>query len=114
MPACRSASFALLQIAILMLFACFAGSVCAQSLNLEGQTGGAATPFAYTTPSKPESISLPAAAFHLLSGGDIVGTHYQISLTAGAFERLEFGYTLFFRSPELRALVRVEGDEIHL
>jgi hypothetical protein len=65
----------------------------AQSLNLEGQSGGVATPFAYTLASRPNGISLPSASFHLLSGGDVVGTHFQVSLAVGFLNRAEVGFT---------------------
>jgi len=68
-------------------------TACAQSLNLEGQSGGLATPFAYTLESKPNRISFPAAAFHLLNGGDVVGTHFQVSLAVGFLNRVEAGFT---------------------
>ncbi len=95
--------FALQLAAILVAVLGLASAAWGQSLNLEGQTGGLVTPFAYTTPSEPGGISFPAAAFHLVSGGDIVGTHFQISLTAGALNRLEFGYT--------RSAVSVSTDD---
>ena len=69
------------------------GTTCGHALNLEGQCGGIITPFAYTVESKPNSVSFPAAAFHLLSGGDVIGIHYQTSLTMGLFGRAEVGYS---------------------
>jgi hypothetical protein len=65
----------------------------AESLDLEGQSGGITTPFAYTVESKANGASFPAVAFHLLSGGDVVGTHFQMSVTVGFLSRAEVGIT---------------------
>jgi hypothetical protein len=85
-PALRSAA---LVIAIISL----ASSVSAQSLNLEGQTGGMATPFAYVIESKPGRVGAPAAGLRWLSGGDAVGDRFQMSAIIGFLGRLEVGYT---------------------
>jgi hypothetical protein len=79
--------------AVIILAGGVGTSARAQSFNLEGQTGGMATPFAYVIASKAESVGAPAIAFHLLSGGEAVGTRYQISATTGFLGRLEVGYT---------------------
>ncbi len=78
---------------LILLVVSVTGGVRAQSLNWEGQVGGVMTPFAYVVESKDAGISLPAAAFHLLSGGDVVGTHYYGSLTVGFLNRAEVGYS---------------------
>jgi hypothetical protein len=69
------------------------GTARAQGLNLEGQSGGLVTPFAYTVESQARGVSLPAVAFHALGGGDVVGTHFQMSVTAGLLRRVEVGIT---------------------
>ena len=82
------------RIAALFILISGAGtSGYAQSLNWEGQTGGLVTPFAYTVESRTDGISLPAISFHVLSGGEVVGTHYQSSVTVGFLSRIEVGYT---------------------
>jgi hypothetical protein len=64
-----------------------------QSLNWEGQDGIFVTPLAYAVPSKDTSIGRPIVAYHYLNAGGVIGDFHQISVTAGAFNRLEFGYT---------------------
>lgn len=65
----------------------------AQSLGWEGETGVFVTPLAYTAPSTAHGIGMPVVAGHYLSGGPVLGDFYELSLTAGMFKRLEFGYT---------------------
>ena len=65
----------------------------AQNLNWEGQTGALLTPFAYTSPSSSHGIGLPAASFHYLNGGDVLGDFYEASATVGFMKRFEVGYT---------------------
>ena len=65
----------------------------AQSLNWEGQTGVFVTPLAYLVPSKDKSIGMPVVAYHYLNAGGVLGGFHQASITVGAFNRLEFGYT---------------------
>ncbi len=69
------------------------GAVLAQSLNWEGQTGGFITPFAYTANSPAKGIGTPAAAYHYLNAGRVLGNYHQASLTFGALKRVEFGFT---------------------
>lgn len=68
-------------------------SVAAQGLNWEGQSGAFVTPFAYTPASPKNSVSHPEVSFHFLNTGKVIGNNYQVSVTAGAFSRVEFGYT---------------------
>lgn len=80
--------------AMMVLFGAFWTTAAgAQSLDLEGRTGGIVTPFAYTLESGRLGISPPSAAFHLIGGGDVVGTHFQVSVTEGFLGRVEVGYT---------------------
>lgn len=67
--------------------------VQAQSVNWDGQAGGIVTPYAYVVESPSDGITLPIVAFRLLNGGEVFGTHFQTSLTAGIANRFEFGYT---------------------
>jgi len=69
------------------------GYAGAQSLNWEGQTGVFVTPLAYTVPSSDKGISRPVVAYHYLDAGEVLGGFHQASITAGAFNRIEFGYT---------------------
>jgi hypothetical protein len=65
----------------------------AQSLNWEGQTGVFVTPLAYSVPSSERGLGMPVVAYHFLDGGQVLGGFHQVSITLGAFNRLEFGYT---------------------
>jgi hypothetical protein len=80
----------------------------AQALNWEGQTGVFITPFAYVTPSPGNTLGRPAVAYHYLNGGDVLGGFHQASITEGALQRLEFGYTRDFHqegsTPDLSSL----------
>jgi hypothetical protein len=79
----------------------FVAAVCmlpaalhAQTLNLEGQTGGFIIPGAYTVPSDPgHKWSAPSLSFHYLKAGSTVGDFYISSITEGYGNWLEFGYT---------------------
>jgi hypothetical protein len=90
------------------LFICIAlalgltASASAQSLGWEGETGVFVTPLAYTAASPANGIGLPVVAYHYLNGGTVLGDFHEMSVTAGVFKRLEFGYT--------RALHTVGGD----
>lgn len=68
-------------------------SLSAQALNWEGQTGVFVTPLAYTTPTRGKRWSRPVVAYHYLNGGTVLGGFHQISVTEGALDRIEFGYT---------------------
>jgi len=67
--------------------------VAAQSLNWEGQTGVFVTPLAYSVPSKESGFGTPVVAYHYVNAGSVLGGFHQISITEGAFGRVEFGYT---------------------
>jgi hypothetical protein len=75
----------------------------AQSLSWEGQTGAVFSPTAYLGDSPAEGFGRPVGAFHLLDAGEVLGTHFQTSLTVGYRNRLEFGIT--------RSSVASVGDE---
>jgi len=70
-----------------------AGRVQAQNLGLEGETGVFITPFANTAPSPANGLGKPVVSYHFLNTGDVVGPFSWISVTEGAFGRVEFGYT---------------------
>src|SRR5580704_4648857 len=65
----------------------------AQSLNWEGQTGVFVTPLAYSVSTGDARLSLPVVSYHYLSAGPVLGGFHQVSITMGAFNRVEFGYT---------------------
>jgi hypothetical protein len=65
----------------------------AQSLNWEGQTGVFVTPLAYVPPSTEKGLGRPVVAYHYLNAGQVLGGFHQVSISVGALERLEFGYT---------------------
>jgi len=77
--------------------------IAAQSLSWEGQTGAVFAPTAYLGDSPAEGFGRPILAFHLLDAGEVLGTHFQTSLTVGYRNRLEFGIT--------RSSVASVGDE---
>jgi hypothetical protein len=68
-------------------------SASAQSLNWEGQDGIFVTPLAYAVPSADKGFSRPIVAYHYLDAGEVLGGFHQVSVTMGAFNRIEFGYT---------------------
>ena len=78
---------------VLMVVLLVRGQLQAQNLGLEGETGVYVTPLAYIAPSPANSLGKPAIAFHFLDAGSVIGTFSNISVTEGAFGRLEFGYT---------------------
>jgi hypothetical protein len=65
----------------------------AQSLNWEGQTGVFVTPLAYSVSTGDARLSLPVVSYHYLNAGPVLGSFHQVSITMGAFNRVEFGYT---------------------
>jgi hypothetical protein len=93
---------------LLMITAIGATTVSAQSLNWEGQTGVFITPLAYSVPSKEKGFGLPVVAYHYVDAGQVLGGFHQVSITEGAFGRIEFGYTRDFHqdgsTPVLRTL----------
>jgi hypothetical protein len=68
-------------------------SVWGQSLNWEGQDGIFITPVAYAVSSNDQNFGRPVVAYHYFDGGDVVGGFHQVSVTMGALNRIEFGYT---------------------
>jgi hypothetical protein len=73
-----------------------ASTLSAQSLNWEGQTGVFVTPLAYTVPSQEKGLGGPVAAYHYVNAGQVLGGFHQVSVTEGAFDRIELGYTRNF------------------
>lgn len=86
------------------LFFLSVSNVCAQGLNWEGQTGAFITPFAYTSASEKDKFGKPQVSFHYLNAGNVVGNHFQTSVTVGAAKRVEFGYTRNFSASGNSAL----------
>ena len=70
-----------------------ANTALAQSLNWEGQDGVFITPLAYSVPSSDKKFGIPVVAYHYLDAGPVLGAFHQVSVTMGAFNRVEFGYT---------------------
>ena len=69
------------------------GTLRAQDLGLEGETGVFVTPLAYTVASPSNNLGKPVVGYHFLDAGSVIGTFSKISITEGAFGRVEFGYT---------------------
>src|SRR6266849_3642408 len=65
----------------------------AQSLNWEGQDGVFITPLAYSVPTGNARLSIPVVSYHFLAAGPVLGNFHQVSISMGAFNRFEFGYT---------------------
>ncbi|MBV8630970.1 MAG: DUF3034 family protein [Silvibacterium sp.] len=65
----------------------------AQNLGYEGPTGIFVTPIASVAPSEGKGFGHPVVAYHFLNGGDVIGNYSTVSVTEGAFKRIEFGYT---------------------
>jgi hypothetical protein len=82
---------AILSAALGILFVC--GTLHAQDLGLEGETGVFVTPLAYTVASPSNNLGKPVVGYHFLDAGSVIGTFSKISITEGAFGRVEFGYT---------------------
>ena len=89
----------------------------AQNLGLEGPTGVFVTPLAYTVASPSNNIGKPSLGFHFLDGGSVIGYFSKISVTEGAFSRIEFGYTRDVHQtagdPSLSSLWHPGFDIIH-
>lgn len=81
------------MILFLLLLGTGANMGFAQTLNWEGQTGVFITPFAYAVPSADKTFGKPVVAYHYLNAGSVLGGFHQFSITEGAFQRVEFGYT---------------------
>src|SRR5947208_7397973 len=48
---------------------------------------------AYAVPSTDKGLGRPVVAYHYLDAGPVLGGFHQVSVTVGAFNRVEFGYT---------------------
>lgn len=72
---------------------CTPDALQAQNLGLDGPTGVFVTPLAYVLQSPSNNLGMPSLGFHFLDGGDVIGYFSNISVTEGAFNRIEFGYT---------------------
>lgn len=84
-----------LAVALAVIAATTVGSdtAFAQSLNWEGQTGVFVTPLAYSVSTGSAPLSIPVVSYHYLNAGPVLGAFHQVSITMGAFNRVEFGYT---------------------
>jgi hypothetical protein len=66
----------------------------AQSLTVEGQTGGFVTPTAYVVPSvKKQFFSHPTVGYYFLNTDKVIGDFHNFSIEEGIANRAEFGYT---------------------
>jgi hypothetical protein len=81
------------MLAIVLIWILGHGTAFAQSLNWEGQTGVFVTPLAYSVSTGDARLSLPVVSYHYLNAGPVLGNFHQVSITMGAFNRIEFGYT---------------------
>jgi len=71
-----------------------AGTLTAQNLTLEGQTGGFLTPTAYVvTMEKGQMFSHPSVSFHFINANSVIGYIETLSITEGFANRVEAGYT---------------------
>src|SRR5579883_621943 len=69
-------------------------SLRAQSLALEGETGGFIVPGAYMVPAEAgHKWARPTVGFHWIAGGPVLGDFYNSSITGGYRNFVEFGYT---------------------
>jgi hypothetical protein len=81
----------MLAIVVIVIVGC--RTAFSQSLNWEGQTGVFVTPLAYSVSTGDARLSLPVVSYHYLNAGPVLGNFHQVSITMGAFNRVEFGYT---------------------
>lgn len=66
----------------------------AQSLTLEGQTGGFITPTAYVVHSdKGHFFSYPAVGYSFINSNNVIGNIHTFSIVEGFANRAELGYT---------------------
>jgi hypothetical protein len=71
-----------------------AGTLKAQQLTLEGQTGGFITPTAYVVyTAKGQFFSHPAVGFHFVNASSVIGYIETFNVTEGFANRAEVGYT---------------------
>jgi len=109
----RSAVSGLMRVLLVFVVALVIGAntASAQSLNWEGQTGVFVTPLAYSAPSGDKGLGRPIVAYHYLDAGDVLGGFHQVSITVGAFNRIEFGFTRnVHQDGNTPALSRLWGD----
>jgi DUF3034 family protein len=85
-----------LTLLLIILTGVGASALSGQSLNWEGQTGVFVTPLAYTAPSQEKGLGTPVVAYHYVNAGQVLGGFHQVSVTEGAFDRIELGYTRDF------------------
>lgn len=87
-------TFLKISICLLFLAALQAGTLAAQHLTLEGQTGGFLTPTAYIVDmEKGQKFSHPAVGFHFINASAVIGNIETFSITEGFANRAEAGYT---------------------
>ncbi|PSH04435.1 MAG: hypothetical protein CXZ00_06300 [Acidobacteria bacterium] len=67
-------------------------------LNWDGVTGGVMSPIAYTLPAPKHGFGKPAVKFNYWNGGPVIGNFYNVSITQGWGNRVEYGYTHQFNS----------------
>ena len=91
----RSMRNSLLAVVCACTAACFATlGLHAQSLTIEGQTGGFITPTAYVVPSaKGRIFSFPAVGYSFINAHNVIGNLHIFSITEGFANRAETGYT---------------------
>jgi hypothetical protein len=94
--------FSVQAISVVVLMSIPTTALQAQNIGWEGETGVFVTPLAYTAASPAHGLGHPLVAYHFLNGGEVLGDFYNVSVTVGAFSRIEFGYT--------RALHSLGGD----
>jgi hypothetical protein len=97
---------------------CFASSCLhAQSLTLEGQTGGFVTPTAYVVPAeKGHFFSHPAVGYYFVNADKVIGDIHTFSIVEGFGNRAELGYTRSVHqtgdSPEFSELWHFAGMNV--
>jgi hypothetical protein len=99
-------------------FFCFVGiRLHAQSLTLEGQTGGFVTPTAYVVPTaKGHFFSHPAVGYYFVNANKVIGDIHTFSIVEGFGNRVELGYTRSVHqtgdSPEFSQLWHFAGMNV--
>jgi hypothetical protein len=89
----RFAGYPTIMVAIIVIAWTGSNPAFAQSLNWEEQTGVFVTPLAYSVSTGNATLSIPVVSYHHLNAGRVLGGFHQVSITVGAFNRVEFGYT---------------------
>lgn len=105
---------ALLAAAVLLLATPL---LSAQSLTLEGQTGGFVTPTAYVVPvAKHHFFSHPAVGYYFIDANNVIGNLHTFSILEGFGNRAEVGYTRTVHtegnSPEFSSLWHFAGMNV--